>query len=201
MGGIGSGKYNKRKTKPTTASYNSLDLRKLNKLVTLDHLCGFTLEWKKDNEVKSSVDCIFNNDVLEIHYSIKNKNGKVSNIDYIHIAKTPCHFGGDRKWLVCPGCGSNALVLYIVNRFRCRKCHGLYHPSSAEGDLNRANRAMCNIQDKLNGSQLRPTDGVAGLSKPKWMKEKTFYRLYNQAYLRQRKFFNIYKRIFGAYLE
>jgi hypothetical protein len=199
MGGIGSGKYNKWKTKPTTANYNSLDLRKLNKLVTLDHLCGFTLEWNKNNEVTSSVDCIFDNNVLEIHYSIEDKNGKVSNIDYVPIVKTPCHFGGERKWLVCPGCHNNALVLYVVNRFRCRKCHGLYHPSSNEGEFYRATRAMCNIQDKLNGKELRPLDGAVGLSKPKWMRYNTYFKLHNEAYLRQKKLFNEYRRAFSIF--
>jgi hypothetical protein len=197
MGGIGSGKYNKWRTKPTTASYNSLDMRKLNKLVTLDHTCGFDLEWNKNNKVTSSVGCIFDNDVLEIHYSIKNKNGQVSNIDYVHITTTHCHFGGELQWFMCPCFFNKTLVLYVVNRFRCRKCHGLYHPSSNEGEFYRATRAMCNIQDKLNGKELRPLDGITGLSKPKWMRYNTYFKLHDEAYLRQKKLFNEYRRTFG----
>ena len=196
MGGVNSGKYNRWLKKPTTANYNSLDLRKLNKLVSLEGTCGFDLEWNKNNKVTSSVGCIFTDDVLQIHFSIKTSKGEVSNVDYVHIAKTPCHFGGERQWLVCPGCHNNALVLYVVNRFRCRKCHGLYHPSSNEGDFYRATRAMCKYQDKLNGKELRPLDGANGLSKPKWMRYETFDRLYDEACLTEKKFQKEYRLAF-----
>lgn len=197
MGGIGSGKYNKYKSKPTTASYNSIDLRKLSKLVALDHTCGFDLEWNKNNKVTSSVGCIFIDDVLQIHYSIKNSKGQVSHVDYVHIAKTQCHFGGERKWFICPGCQSKTLVLYVVSRFRCRKCHGLYHPSSNEGELYRTTRAMCNIQNKLNGNELKPIDGITGLSKPKWMRYATYFKLHEEAFLREEKLHRVYRRVFS----
>jgi hypothetical protein len=197
MGGIGSGKYSKYKSKPTTASYVAIDLRKVGKLVTLDHVCGFTLEWKKNDVVKNSVDCIFENNILELYYSVSGSCKESGIIERIRLTSTPCHFGGERKWLICPGCNKKVLILYGVSRFRCRKCHGLYHPSSNEGELYRATRAMCNYQDKLNGSALKPTDGIHGLSKPKWMREVTFDRLHGQAYLRYQKFFDEYKRIFG----
>lgn len=200
MGGIGSGKYSKWKTKPTTASYNSLDLRKLNKLVSLEGgTCGFDLQWNKNNNVTSSVGCIFTDDVLQIHYSIKNSKGQVSHVDYVQITKTQCHFGGERKWFVCPGCHNKTLVLYVVNRFRCRKCHGLYHPSSNEGEFYRATRAMCKYQDKLNGKELSPIDGITGLSKPKGMRYGTYFKLHEEAFLRQKKLHQQYKRVFGLF--
>lgn len=197
MGGIGSGKYNKWKTKPTTADFYSIDLRKLNKLVSLDHTCGFTLEWNNNNKVTSSVDCRFSDDVLEIHYSFKGREEQANITDYVNITSTPCHFGGERKWFVCPGCYNKTLLLYVINRFRCRKCHGLYHPSSNEGKFYRATRAMCKSQDKLNGKALKPIDGVVGLSKPKWMRYRTYFRLHDEAWLRERKLFEEYRKAFG----
>jgi hypothetical protein len=138
----------------------------------------------------------FSDNALEINDSLK-KKGKVSNINY--IATTPCHFGGGRQWLVCLGCHNNALVLYVVNRFRCRKYHGLYYLSSNEGEFYRPTIAMCNYQDKLNGKELRLIDGISGLSKPKCMKYRTYFKLHNEAYLREKKLFNEYRRAFGIF--
>jgi len=173
LGGIGSGKYNKCKTKPTLASYINLDLRKVLKLIKLDRCCGFTLEWSKNDIVTSSVDCIFENNILELYYSLSKVHTEKSIVDRIELTATPCYFGGKRKWFICPECDRKALILYAANRFRCRKCVGCYHPSSNEGELYRATRAMCNIQNKLNGLELSPMEGVNGISKPKWMKWQT----------------------------
>jgi hypothetical protein len=135
-------------------------------------------------------------DVLELHYSIKHKDRQVSNVDYIQITKTACHFGGERPWFVCPGCNKKALVLYIVNRFRCRKCHGLYHPSSNEGHLMRSARELSKYQNKLNGKELRVTDGLCGVTKPLWMRNTTFIKLYCEAHAAEKKFGEQYRRVF-----
>jgi hypothetical protein len=200
MGSVGSGKYNKYKSKPTTASYSAIDLRKLGKLINLDHRCGFTLEWNKNGVVKNSIDCVFDNNILELHYSISGIYDESGIIQHIEITTTPCNFGGGRKWFICPECNKNILVLYGSNRFRCRKCLGVYHPSSNESELHRATRAMCNYQDKLNGTESTPLDGVDRLSKPKWMRYDTFIKVYNEAWLGERRLFKAYKKIFGIHL-
>jgi hypothetical protein len=198
MGGIGSGRYNKYKTKPSLANYLSIDLRKINKVITLYHLCGFTLEWNNNGVVTNSVNCIFDNNILELYYSRSGSHEESSVVEHIELTSTPCNFGGERSWFVCPGCKRKALILYGANRFRCRKCTGCYHPSSSEGDLYRATRAMCSIQAKLNGSELRPFDGIDGLTKPKWMRHNTYFRLHHKAFLKQKKLFEQYTKIFGT---
>lgn len=40
----------------------------------------------------------------------------------IRTEATPCHLGGVRHWLVCPGCGRRCLVIY--QGLRCRLCLG-----------------------------------------------------------------------------
>jgi uncharacterized protein YbgA (DUF1722 family) len=42
-------------------------------------------------------------------------------------------------------------------------------------------------------------DGADGLSKPKWMRYKTYFKLHDEAYLRQKKLFNEYRRAFGIF--
>jgi hypothetical protein len=201
MGGIGSGTYIKYKSRLTTADYYALDLRKLNKLVTLDHTCGFTLEWSVKSVVKSSVQCVFTNNVLELHYAHIRDGIRKAASDYINVTSLPCNFGGERQWLVCPDCQNKTLLLYVIDKFKCRKCHGLYHPSSNEGELYRSTRAMCNYQNKLNGKHLRPIDGMDGISKPKWMRHKTYERLKGEAILSENKYNEQYSRVFKNYFR
>jgi hypothetical protein len=198
MGGIGSGTYRKFKLKATTEDFYSLDLRKLTKLVPIDQNCQFTLEWRNQDNVNAAIDCRVIDDVLELHYSIYKDIERVSAVDYVSIIKTPCNFGGVRRWLRCPACKKRALILYIVNRFHCRKCQNLYHPSSNEGSLFRATRALCNEQNKLNGKHLKPMDGISGISKPKWMRYKTYNTLKEEALVSEKKFREEYRRAFDS---
>jgi hypothetical protein len=51
------------------------------------------------------------------------------------VARTACHYGDWRYWLVCPGCQRRCGALY--NRsdpewYACRKCHDLTYASSLE---------------------------------------------------------------------
>ena len=198
MGGIGSGTYRKYKSKATTEDFFSVDLRKLTKLVPVDQNCQFTLEWRTQTKVNAAIDCRVIDDVLELYYSIYNGVERVSAVDYVSITKTPCNFGGVRRWFLCPSCKQKSLLLYVVDRFHCRKCQNLYHPSSNEGELFRATRALCNEQNKLNGKHLTPMDGISGISKPKWMRYKTYTRLKEEALLREKKFRDEYRRAFDS---
>lgn len=51
----------------------------------------------------------------------------------IGITYTPCNFGGQRFWFVCPQCERRVGVLYkgpISETILCRKCHGLSYMKS-----------------------------------------------------------------------
>ncbi|MDD2646467.1 MAG: hypothetical protein PHV78_01745 [Patescibacteria group bacterium] len=46
----------------------------------------------------------------------------------IDITTTPCHFGNERIWFVCPSCKKRVATLYkppMKNALLCRKCHDL----------------------------------------------------------------------------
>jgi len=65
------------------------------------------------------------NDIsLSVSYSIHEENIMTS----IMLAKTPCHFGGFRWWLLCPTCSRRVRSLYRPHYARyycCRHCHDL----------------------------------------------------------------------------
>jgi hypothetical protein len=60
----------------------------------------------------------------------------------VGIALTPLHFGGGRRWLVCPCCQSRRQALYIADtELACRECLGLRYASNHENRRQRAFRA------------------------------------------------------------
>lgn len=64
----------------------------------------------------------------------------------VGIAFTPLHFGGGRRWLVCPCCQSRRQALYIaITMLACRECLGLRYESQHENRRQRAFRSA----DKL----------------------------------------------------
>lgn len=40
----------------------------------------------------------------------------------IEVVTTPCNFGGERRWFLCPGCGRRCAILRTG--LRCNKCAG-----------------------------------------------------------------------------
>jgi hypothetical protein len=50
--------------------------------------------------------------------------------DRLRLTWTPCNFGGQRPWFICPGCGERVAVLSAFPRFRCRGCHPLVYAST-----------------------------------------------------------------------
>jgi hypothetical protein len=51
----------------------------------------------------------------------------------IPLTKTPCYFGGERFWFICPDCHRRAGILYrpgYSSFFLCRHCHDLTYQST-----------------------------------------------------------------------
>ena len=48
----------------------------------------------------------------------------------VPLTRTPCYFGGQRLWCLCPGCDRRVAILIAFPSFRCRECHRLSYASS-----------------------------------------------------------------------
>lgn len=64
------------------------------------------------------------------------------------LTSTPCHFGGERFWLICTAirggsrCGRRVGILYLVNdEYACRVCHDLAYMSQQRNHV--GSRAFC----------------------------------------------------------
>ena len=93
----------------------------------------------------------------------------------VAVVWTPCHFGGERVWWLCPRCGRRSLKLYGWGaRHSCRVCQRIAYSSQRE-------KAEDRIQSRANKLRMR-LGGEPGVEmmppKPKGMHWRTFERHY-----------------------
>jgi hypothetical protein len=98
----------------------------------------------------------------------------------ILLDTTPCHFGWDRYWFLCParGCDQRVAVLYLKGReFACRHCCHLTYQSQREREAMRALRRAQKIRVRLGGSADMQTPFP---DKPKGMHGRTYRTLHQK---------------------
>ena len=113
------------------------------------------------NSVFTEIEDIDGQKVLWIHYNTDLLGRRLHKKVYIEIVKSSPHFGGERSWLKCPGCGKRVRKLYrppFKILFKCRTCHDLIYKSQES-----------NVYD----GWLRKTANGYGLS-PKKFEKKIF---------------------------
>jgi hypothetical protein len=96
----------------------------------------------------------------------------------IDVAWTPCHYGGQRPWLVCPACERRCVALSVSYIPACRKCYNLVYSSSK----NSSRHYMADLENKLQtvGKRLgrKSSGSLEGVPmKPKWMRNTTYQLL------------------------
>jgi hypothetical protein len=93
---------------------------------------------KYTDRVKIEVSFVNDENYLRIRYTINDcDTNKKKDFDYeIPIVATPCHYGGERYWFICPWyknnkyCGNRISILYKNgDYFACRHCSNLTYKS------------------------------------------------------------------------
>lgn len=101
----------------------------------------------------------------------------LGNSELVRINWTPCNYGGQRAWLVCPRCGQRVAVLYRLGAFACRNCHQLVHQSTRTAPSSKPYERANKIRVRLGwGGGIASPQG----DKPKGMHWKTYGRLMQQ---------------------
>jgi hypothetical protein len=98
----------------------------------------------------------------------------------VYFDWTPCNYGGERRWFICPivGCGNRVAVLYGAGKyFACRHCYNLTYESQREDTIGRAIRRKHKNIERLGGE----IDDLYYPEKPKGMHWKTYDRLMAEA--------------------
>ena len=186
MGGAGSGKYFRHSARDTVESRQAIDVRKLKKDGCLEPGKFFTQKWTNwDGATHSTINIRVEIGRLFLEYQTKEYHEKEwSNVvEPISLGWSPCHFGRDRPWFVCPGrsCGRRVAKLFSGGcGYLCRHCQELAYTSTRENLGWRHLSKAQNIRERLGGtgSLMAPFPW-----KPKGMWGHTYERLKKEAML------------------
>jgi hypothetical protein len=184
MGGIGSGNRYRYGTKNTVEVRTSLDINRWARDGYLTAGRSFSWQWTWGDGSKSSINVRVDS-AWSIRLIYRTRSGGEVNwtdVDYgIQLTRTPCRFGGERTWFLCPGrgCGRRVAKLYCAGRYYvCRHCGDLAYSSQREDAGDRALRRAQAIRKQLGGSASMYDPFP---HKPKGMHWRTYERLRAQA--------------------
>ena len=181
MGGRGSGRplFSGRGGKDTTESQYRIDIRWLNKQGYLKPGAWGSLSWSSRGKQTGSINYRMESDSMILNFRHRDSGGEWETIQQeIVFDRTPCYFGGYRKWFLC-SCGKRVAVLYGKGKYYlCRHCYALTYNCKQEQPVDRLIRKQRKLRSRLGA-----TDDLSEpiWAKPKNMHWKTFERLKNQA--------------------
>jgi hypothetical protein len=177
MGGSGSGNWFRWNSKQTVEGQLRIDIRWLKKQGYLHPGTMGTLSWSRGDEQTGSINFRMETDYMILDYRHRPHGGDWEPIEQtIPFDRTPCFFGGQRKWFLCPRCLKRVVILYCAAKyFFCRHCLNLVYISQQESPIDRIGRKARRIRERLGASTDLFVPAVC--SKPKGMHQKTFERL------------------------
>jgi len=180
MGGPGSGRWYRWDTKGTIEGCRRIDVRDWHRRGLLRGR-GFTWSWYTDDGervawIQARVEP---GRQVTLMYRVS-KSGEVWQdvTELIALAWTPCHYGGQRPWFICPGwgCGRRVAKLHLGGGyFLCRHCLDLVYERQREDQATRLISKAQKIRRRLGGSAslMEPFP-----SKPRYMHRRTYDRLW-----------------------
>jgi hypothetical protein len=176
MGGDGSGAWTRSNTKGAVESRRSIDVRTWQRGELLYPGNSFSWSFSEHGSITVQVEL----GLVRLKYSIQPLDEEEQSIDDpIRLLSTPCNYGGQRRWFVCPGqsCGKRVAVLYQGGKhFRCRRCCGLAYSSQREDRKYRALRRFLKIRKQLGATGPLDLDSPVP-RKPEGMRKTTYARL------------------------
>ena len=174
MGGPGSGTWSRWDRQTTIEETKRLDIRHLQDSIRLGYAGRYT--WSAGGSPAGSIDYRVEHDRLVLDYRVRVHGGEWESIEEpVQLSRTPCNYGGERLWFLCPACSKRVAVLASHGkRFVCRHCHKLPYGSQQDGYMERMQRKARKVRKKL-GATNNLTESI--WRKPKGMHQKTFDRL------------------------
>lgn len=174
MGGFNSGNHG---GKSCTIDMRALDVRKVQREGLLRPGHSFGWSWKRGGETVASINIKVHTGSVTLDYRNRPHGGEWQAMNYpVRLAWTPCHYGGQRAWWLCPavGCGRRVAVLYGGSVFACRHCQRLAYQCQKETQEDRNIRRAETLRERL-GWAAGILNHAGG--KPKGMHWQTFWRL------------------------
>jgi hypothetical protein len=165
LGGLGSGNRYRFDKKTTTDECRSLDIRRFHREGLLKPGHWFSWSWRRAEQEVASVGALVYEDKLVLSYRSKSGGEWEDVREPVSLEWTPCNFGGERPWFVCPGvgCGRRVAVLYGPGKyFLCRHCYDLRYESQRKDKGHRALRRAQKIRQRLVEAPTRPSRSPRG---------------------------------------
>lgn len=91
----------------------------------------------------------------------------------IEIVTTPCNFGGERRWFLCPICKKRRAILR--SGLRCNKCSGGRYRSELQAPVDRLSAKARRLRRRLGQQEPNPTFPIP--PKPHRMRWHTYVRI------------------------
>lgn len=168
--------------KDTTDGQHSLNVNWLNRHGYLTPGRSSSVRWTRGDRETGNIGLRAEAGRLVLVYRSRSHGGEWEDVEEpVRLTWTPCNYGGERPWFVCPGahCGRRVGTLYGAGKyFLCRHCYNLAYDCQREREQDRLLRKAQDIRKRLGGSA-----SMADLFpwKPKGMHWKTYERLRNRA--------------------
>lgn len=148
--------------KTETDHITQLSIADLTKRGILDGMLPCTLRWQNkilgtEQKVDVAVCRKGGKQICELSYELgAPKTGENFHQCKVTITTTPCHYGGTRRWFLCPMktkgkvCGRRVGSLYLQNGvFACRYCHNLTYASKNKNRRRPENPLVGNLKDLM----------------------------------------------------
>jgi hypothetical protein len=160
VGGIGSGSWYRIGKKTTTSECHSVDVRYLYRNGLLKPGGWYSFCWSRAGREMGSIWGVVSGDgrqqVTLLYRYRRGLGGEWEDVrETVPLSWTPCNFGGERPWFICPraDCGRRVAVLYGPGRyFLCRPCYDLTYRSRRDNKMYRALHRAQKIRGQLGGS-------------------------------------------------
>ena len=179
MGGRGSGRPSSMRS--TTENTERIDIREMKKYGLLKPGRWREWAWNYRGERCGSINYYVGDKGVVLHYHVGPPGGDWETvIETVWYDRTPCHYGGERLWFLCPHCNKRVAVLYLwKRRFRCRHCCKLPYSTQLACYGDRMQSKCWKIRERL-GITENIFESILWYQKPKGMHWKTFNRLVQQ---------------------
>lgn len=171
------GRYGAKETADAT---KSLDVNWLSRKGYLMPGLSYSLSWRRGEEPTGNISVRSEHSSLVLEYRWRQSGGEWQGVsERVFLTSTPCNYGGQRLWFMCPHCSRRVGKLFGAGKyFLCRHCHDLAYESQREDLKGRLLGRAQKIRTRLGGSSSLADPFPP---RPKGMHETTYRRLMHEA--------------------
>jgi hypothetical protein len=125
-------------TKRSTDNMHRLDIRKIARAGLLIPGNNSGWSWASGGRRTANISIIAGEGHVTLDYRSRNSVDTWLAMNYrVAVTWTPCNFGGERPWWVCPSCAKRVGVLWGGQKYLCRHCHQINYESTRTTESNK----------------------------------------------------------------